>query len=155
MREETVLIIHQSPKILLGMKKRKLGKGRYNGFGGGQEEYDENIKATAIRETLEEIGVTPRNVERLGKILFHFNTDKQDHLVHFFKATDFEGDLIETDEMKPEWFDEDKIPYNQMWSDDKYWLPLLLRGQKFTGEFHFDENHQIVKYKLNKVSGLN
>lgn len=36
-RIETVSIIYQHPVVLLGMKKKRLGKGMYNGFGGGVE----------------------------------------------------------------------------------------------------------------------
>jgi hypothetical protein len=27
-----------------------------------------------------------------------------------------------------------------MWQDDKHWLPLLLDGKDFTGEFFFNED---------------
>lgn len=30
----TLLLIHQQPRILLAMKKKGFGKGKYNGFGG-------------------------------------------------------------------------------------------------------------------------
>lgn len=31
--------------------------------------------------------------------------------------------------MRPQWFDIADIPYEQMWEDDKIWLPELLKGQ--------------------------
>lgn len=31
--------------------------------------------------------------------------------------------------MRPQWFDIKDIPYEQMWEDDKIWLPELLKGQ--------------------------
>jgi hypothetical protein len=39
--------------------------------------------------------------------------------------------------MRPEWFDYSKIPYQQMWSDDEHWLPHVLDGKFFLGEYHF------------------
>ena len=55
-RIETVTIVHQHPRILLGMKKKKFGKGRYNGFD-GKVETNETEKEAAIRETFEEAGI--------------------------------------------------------------------------------------------------
>ena len=56
--------------------------------------------------------------------------------------------------MKPEWFDIDNIPYEEMWADDKYWLPLLLDDKKFEGNFQFNGDCQILDYKLNEVENV-
>jgi len=151
-RIEIVVIVHQSPRILLGMKKRKFGKGKYNGFGGGVK-LGETLEQAAIRETWEETGkgITIISPEKMGKILFQFQTDEQNHLVHFFRAVKYKGKPRESNEMTIEWFNEDAIPYNKMWADDRYWLPLLLNGRKFDGNFVFDGNYGIVKYNLNEI----
>jgi len=149
-RIETVLIIHQHPRILLGMKKKRFGLGKYNGFGGKVEE-GETLEEAALREAFEEAGIRAINPQRVGEILFQFQTDEQDHLVHFFRAEDYSGELKESDEMKPEWFHVDNIPYDQMWSDDKYWLPLLLAEKKFRGNFIFNKNFQVHQYQLNEI----
>ena len=173
---ETVSIIYQHPKILLGMKKVRFGKSLYNGFGGGKEEY-ETIEECALRETFEETGgileeretleeyikkegakeksgIIMLNSIKVGNILFHFQSDENNHDVHFFKATKFIGIPTETKEMRPEQFHIDKIPYEQMWPDDKYWLPLLLNGKLFRGEFEFNLEGKIATYELKEVSGL-
>jgi len=31
--------------------------------------------------------------------------------------------------MRPQWFAFSDIPYDQMWEDDRIWLPMLLNGQ--------------------------
>ena len=51
--------------------------------------------------------------------------------------------------MRPKWFHIDKIPYNQMWSGDKYWLPLLLNGKFFRGEFYFNLENRDMSVELN------
>jgi len=154
MKIETVSIIYQHPRILLGMKKRGLGAGRYNGFG-GEVEYGETLEDSAIRETLEEADIRLINPERMGEILFQFQTDEPDHFVHFFKTNKFQGTPEETDEMAPQWFEVyHNIPYDQMWEDDEYWLPLMLAEKKFKGEFLFNDQHQIVEYKINEVQHL-
>ena len=147
-RIETVAIVYRHPRILLGMKKNKLGAGRYNGFGGGIEDCDGNIYDTAIRETEEEIGITLIEPERMGRILFSFQNDEQDHDVHFFRARRYLGTPRETDEMTAEWFNMQEIPYDKMWSGDKHWLPLLLEDRRFLGEFLFNPQHEIVNHTL-------
>lgn len=155
-RVETVVIIYQPPKLLLlGMKKRGLGSGRYNGFGGGVEQ-NETVLGCAERETYEETGKGIRllDLEEFGRILFQFESGEQDHQVHFLRASQFTGIPRETEEMKPEWFDENSIPYSRMWASDSYWLPLLLKGKRFVGKFLFNSHHQIVDKQLNEVEEL-
>lgn len=41
--------------------------------------------------------------------------------------------------MRPCWFAYDDIPYDKMWADDQYWLPLFLAGKLFVGTFHLDK----------------
>ncbi|HUW43679.1 MAG TPA: 8-oxo-dGTP diphosphatase [Bacillota bacterium] len=150
---ETVSIIYQHPRILLGMKKRGFGADMYNGFG-GKTEANESLIKCAIRETKEETEITMINPIRMGNILFHFQSEEPDHNVHFFKASLYTGKLKESEEMKFRWFHINKIPYNQMWPDDEYWMPLLLNGKFFRGEFEFNLEGKIAKYELNEVSRL-
>ena len=55
-----------------------------------------------------------------------------------FCASQFQGNPSETDEAEPFWCSFDQIPYEQMWADDALWLPGMLSGKKFDGEFVFD-----------------
>lgn len=148
----TLLIIHKNNQVLLGMKKRGFGMGKWNGFG-GKVEKGESVEDAAKREIFEEAGISVENIEKFGVLEFSWQGKEQDILeVNIFKAADFSGQPIETEEMKPQWFDIDKIPFEKMWADDKYWLPLFLAGKKFTGNFLFDRHNQIVKHIL-KVDG--
>jgi hypothetical protein len=52
--------------------------------------------------------------------------------------------------MKPKWFKIQEIPFDQMWPDDKYWLPLLLKGKNFEGEFHFD-GRKLIDYQIREI----
>ncbi len=146
-------------KILLGMKKRGFGSGWWNGFG-GKVEPNETIEQAAVREVHEESGITGGNLQKHGVIEFTFAHDPKILEVHVFKLTDFDGTPIESDEMEPRWFEISEIPYDDMWSDDKYWLPLLLEGKMFRGSFVFDtpsdEHHvaQIVDHKLETVEHI-
>lgn len=145
----TLCMIHTDRKILLGMKKRGFGVGKWNGFGGKIEE-GESLEETAMREVQEECGLmvhlTLENI--VGVHNFYMQADDEHLEVHVFSVDTFEGSLIESEEMKPQWFDIGDIPYEDMWEDDKDWLPLMLRGGKFKGEYTFGTEGNILKSSL-------
>ncbi len=144
----TLLIIHKDGQVLLGMKKRGFGMGKWNGFG-GKVEKDETIEDAAKRELFEEVGITVPSIEKLGVLDFSWRGKEQDILeVNIFRATDFSGEPQETEEMKPQWFDIAEIPFDKMWVDDKYWMSLFLENKKFSGKFVFDEHTNILEYEL-------
>lgn len=122
----TLCVIHQHPKILLGMKKRGFGAGRWNSFG-GKVSKGETIEEAAKREIYEEAGIEINDLERYGIIEFEFQGNPEILEVHIFKAENFYGEPIESEEMKPQWFHVNEIPQEKMWPDDKYWLPLFLK----------------------------
>src|SRR5258706_2238066 len=95
-------------QILLIRKKRGLGAGKINGPGGRLEK-GETALASAIRETQEEIGVTPTGLELAGELFFHFLDGYKLH-VSVFSASDCLGTLIETDEATPIWTAIPSIP---------------------------------------------
>ena len=56
----TLMFIVEENRVLLGLKKRGFGSGKYNGFG-GKVELNESIYQAALRETQEECGIVPIN----------------------------------------------------------------------------------------------
>ena len=116
------------------MKKRGFGAGRWNGFGGKVQE-GETIGAAALRELQEEVGITAKEIKKLGVLDFEFNGKPGILQVHIFKANNFEGEPQESEEMKPQWFNVSEIPYKEMWPDDIHWIPLFLADKKFRGRF--------------------
>ena len=64
-----------------------------------------------------------------GELHFQFRDGYSLHCTVFL-AHDFEGEPRETDEASPLWTPLDAIPYDKMWADDRYWLPLLIRGAR-------------------------
>ena len=63
-----------------------------------------------------------------------------------FTATGYTGEIIETAEAIPFWVSTDEIPYDEMWEDDRHWLPLMLEGKTFSGAFTFDGETMLTKH---------
>jgi 8-oxo-dGTP diphosphatase len=130
-------------RVLLIRKKRGLGAGKINAPG-GKLEPGETAREAAIRETREEVGVTPLGLEERGVLHFQFLDGYSLHCVVFL-AHGLEGDPIETPEALPLWFDLGQIPYAEMWEDDRFWLPALLTGKSIAGYFEFDGETMVSK----------
>lgn len=149
----TLVMVVQPGKVLLGMKKRGFGAGRWNGFG-GKVQPGESIEAAARRELQEESGLTVDVLEKVGNIKFEFVGETELLDVHIFRADSFNGEPTESDEMRPQWFQSDQIPFGQMWPDDHMWFPLLLQKKKFVGYFTFQGHDVIVSHTLDEVEQL-
>ncbi|MEK7606177.1 MAG: 8-oxo-dGTP diphosphatase [Patescibacteria group bacterium] len=159
MKQLTLVLVHQHPKVLLGLKKRGFGEGRWNGFGGKVEE-GETVEEAARREVSEEVGLTLNDLDKVGILKFEFEDDAKELEVHLFRAEDISGEPMETEEMKPEWFHVDDIPFAQMWPDDIHWFPYFLERKKFKARFKFDKpsgsefTSTILEQEINEVDEI-
>lgn len=146
MYSTTLCFLVTEHKILLGMKKTGFGQGKYNGFG-GKIQQGETIRHATVRELEEESGIKVKEeqLELVGTLDFVFPASPQlRHDVHIFLARTWQGQPVETEEMKPQWFLLSDIPYGEMWQDDLYWLPKVLAGEKITGTVLFAGNNEDV-----------
>lgn len=152
----TLCIVYQPPKVLLAMKKRGFGEGRWNGYGGKVKE-NETIFDAMKREVLEEANIVVSDAFLSGIIEYQFQDSQDILVVYIFCAKSFEGIPKETEEMKPQWFKENAIPYHEMWNSDREWIPLFLQGKKFQGTFLYDssESHNILNHTLTIVENIN
>ncbi|XP_063587834.1 oxidized purine nucleoside triphosphate hydrolase-like [Penaeus indicus] len=148
----TLMFIREGEKILLGYKKRGFGQGRWNGFG-GKVEAGETPEQAAIRETKEEAGVdlSVGAVEKVGELEFTFEGEEILMHVMVYASRSYQGTPTESEEMRPAWFSVSSLPFAQMWPDDRFWFPMLLRGAKFRGAFHFRGHDEILTQKLEEV----
>ncbi len=128
--------IRREGHLLLILKKRGLGHGKVNAPG-GRLEPGETPEQAAVRETREEVGLTPLGLRAAGRLDFAF-TDGYSLRCHVFTASACEGTLRETDEAAPFWCAEEEIPYGRMWADDRLWIPLMLDACPFEAQFIFD-----------------
>jgi 8-oxo-dGTP diphosphatase len=132
----TLLFVIRGGEILLIRKQRGLGAGKINGPG-GRIDPGETPLAGAIREVEEELRVTPTDVDPRGELRFQFLDGLAIH-GYVFSASGCLGEPQQTPEAVPIWTPLGRIPWDQMWADDRYWLPALLRGWDVDGRFLFD-----------------
>ena len=155
--EETAVVTD----ICLAMKKRGFGVGRWNGVG-GKLNPGESVEDAAIRETFEEIGVRVCNGKKnngaiggrndlniTAELEFLFaNKPEWNQLVHVYFCEKWEGEPIESEEMKPEWFKVADIPFKDMWPDDPFWLPKVIAGDFVKASFTFGDGDVILKQQV-------
>ena len=136
-----LLFVIRNGETLLIHKKRGLGAGKINAPG-GRIEPGETPEDAAVRETREEVGVTPASPRRRGHLRFQF-VDGYGLECHVLSSDACEGEAHETDEAVPLWTRLDALPYDRMWADDRLWLPLMLAGRPFRGRFVFDGERMV------------
>lgn len=134
-RVGTLLFLHRDGRVLLIRKRRGHGAGKINGPG-GKPDPGESPRACVIRETGEEVGIVPRGV-RLAAVLKFLDLEDDDWLGYVYLGDDFQGEPRTTPEAVPLWYPVDGLPFDEMWDDDRYWLPRLLAGERLEGEFLF------------------
>ncbi|MCX6792840.1 MAG: 8-oxo-dGTP diphosphatase [Candidatus Falkowbacteria bacterium] len=144
----TMAYIRTDKQLLLALKKRGFGPGKFNGYGGKIND-GETIEQAAIRETREEIMVEVDKLEKRALINFSWKTNKNKAIeCHVFEIISYHGEIGETEEMKPEWFDINKLPYEKMWDDDPCWMPHFLAGKKFNASFVFNDDDKVIEHKI-------
>lgn len=157
LRQATLCFLIKENQILLALKKRGFGKDKWNGVG-GKPNPGEDIEATAIRETQEEIGVTPKNLKKVATLNFYFPKDLEkqgwNQQVCVFLVDSWEGEPVESEEMKPSWFKLDKIPHKEMWADDIHWLPKVLEGKLLKANFFYKNNEDLQDFEINEENIL-
>lgn len=143
-QEKAVIVyIKDNDNLILINKKTGLGAGKINAPG-GRIEKGETPEEAAVRECIEEIGLTPLNIKRGAELSFIFK-DGYSLFGYVFFTDSYEGSLIETDEAEPFLCSLDNIPYDKMWEDDILWLPDALAGNYVKGRFIFDSDKMLSK----------
>lgn len=137
----TLVFIVRAEQVLLIRKKRGLGAGKINGPG-GRVEPGESPEACAVREVEEELRITPHGLSHRGEARFQFVDGYGIH-VHVFVAPGYRGEPTETDEAIPLFYPLDALPLREMWEDDELWLPHVLAGGRFRGDFLFEGDRML------------
>jgi len=141
--------------ICLAMKKRGFGVNRWNGVGGKVDDQNETIEEAAKRETKEEIFVDVQDLNKVAELSFFFpHNSAWDQMVHVYFVESWKGEPKESEEMRPDWFSVNELPFQSMWSDDIFWLPEVIKGNLIKAMFKFGEQDVVLDKKVEIVDQL-
>jgi 8-oxo-dGTP diphosphatase len=144
----TLLFLLDDDRVLLIRKKRGHGAGKINGPGGKIDPGETPLEA-ALRETHEETGVRVRGASLAAEFRFLELSDLQWY-GYVFLAREWEGTPVETAEALPFWCAVDELPFDDMWEDDRLWLPRVLAGERLRGDFLFDDG-RLLAHRLGSL----
>jgi len=136
LKEATVVFPVTEDKIYLALKKRKIGEGCLNGYGGGMEPEDKDPEDCALRELRDESGLIGKKEDLEKAAVLYFKNQKTDGSVfeckvHIYFLHAWTGNAVETDEMGlPAPYDRNDLPFDRMMPADKIWVPLIVKGKK-------------------------
>jgi ADP-ribose pyrophosphatase YjhB (NUDIX family) len=147
MTKAVIVYLLKNSQVALGRKKTGHGIGKWNGYG-GKIEANETPEEAAARELFEESGVTIEQKDLVKVAEIDYKEDKGEWMVYVFTASKFDGNPQESEEMQPKWFNLDKIPYKEMWENDKLWLEKVFNNEKFKAIFWHDNDGNILKYEF-------
>jgi 8-oxo-dGTP diphosphatase len=129
-------------EVLLGFKKSGFGAGRWVGLGGHIEDGEKPVDA-AVREVAEEssLRVAPDSLSHMASLTFVFPARPSwDQTAEVFVTTEYCGEPMESTEVVPRWFAIGELPFEGMWDDARYWLPVVLDGERVTVTITFADD---------------
>ena len=125
-------------------KQNDIHEGKWNGLG-GKFETGEIPEECVIREVREESGLKISNPKLHGMILFPNFDGIQDWFVFIFSSTLFSGELIESDEGKLEWINDDQLLSLNLWEGDKLFMDWINKNKFFSAKFNY-ENKKLTSH---------
>ncbi|MFH1398828.1 MAG: 8-oxo-dGTP diphosphatase [Candidatus Woesearchaeota archaeon] len=150
--KRSLCILIRDKKVLLAQKLKGFGQGYYTGVG-GKLEPGETVEQAAIRETQEEIGITPTTYKKVAIINFYFpDKPEWNQETHCFIVTGWQGQTRKSAEMAPQWFAFDIIPYDRMWEDAVCWLPEILRGEQIIADILYKGTQRVVEFSISRAT---
>ena len=100
--ERSALLCGEGWEDFTDRKKERFGRGKSEWAGREDRGGGETDEQAAVRETQEEVGITPTGVEWAGELRFQFR-DGYSLQCTVYRASGWQGELMETEEAKPFW----------------------------------------------------
>ena len=97
---------------------------------GGKFESGESPEDCALREVLEETGLTMHSWRYRGIVTF-VSDEWGTEFMHLFHSDDFSGSLKDCDEGDLEWVDKQRVLHLPIWEGDRIFLRLLDTDEPF------------------------
>ena len=143
MKKATILFCIRDGQVLLAKKTKKVGSGKWNGYGGKVED-GENIEDATVREMKEESGgvlVAKEDLEKVAIVKFSFGGVPAFECF-VYVTHKWQGKPKETTEMVlPTWHHISNMPFSEMMPADKDWITLVLvEGKKIEANVNFNED---------------
>lgn len=153
MKRASLIFPKKAGKVTLARKKKKIGVGLWNGYGGKEEPEDEgSMEKCAVREIgVESFGVVVREEDLdLVAIINFYKAGVHVFECFVYFATDWVGEFKETDEMSaPEEFDVANPPLDEMMAGDRLWLEKIFLGEKIRAQvFYNEDNSKVLDFKI-------
>lgn len=128
-------------------KQNDIHEGKWNGLGGHLEK-GETPEECVIREVYEESGLTVKNPLLRGILTFPLFNGFEDEYTFLFTASDFEGELIDSNEGKLEWIEDSMVLGLNLWEGDKLFLEWLNDSRFFSGKLVYKDGI-LIEYNVN------
>ncbi len=129
-REGKTLMIHRIKR------EEDMHKGKWNGLG-GKVEPGETPEECVIREVKEECGLTVKNPLLKGLLTFPAFDGFDDWYVFVFVATEFYGELTDSEEGVLKWVADSELFSLNLWDGDKIFLKWLKKKGFFSARFFY------------------
>ncbi len=130
--------------LLRNRKEHDVNHGKWIGVG-GKLLPGETEEACAVRETLEETGLTCVPVFR-GILDFRYEGEENEE-IFVYTSEEFSGELHESDEGTLAWIPEDRIMDLELWEGDRLFLKRLLAHEDriFRYRLYYDSTGCLIK----------
>jgi len=135
----TVCFLQRNGRVLL--QERAPGRrwaGRLNGPG-GKVAAGESPDAAIVREVREETGLLLLDPTARGRLELRFGEPCHERMrVVVYAADQWTGRVRGSREGPLHWRSAARLPFDRLWPDMRYWLPLVLAGGMVEGICCFD-----------------
>jgi 8-oxo-dGTP diphosphatase len=133
-----VCSIFDGDRVLLKRATRGLSQGKWVGPG-GKVEPGETFEEAVRREVRQETGLEVKGLTYRGyKVCY--DKDKE-YEVNYFSAETFDGKVHSTEEGEVRWFNKKEVPYGEMWTDERFIMPLIMNGERFfVADLHYGDS---------------